>query len=239
MCYNYDIMQKKLDREFPDLTGTVHDPVELENNPFYNGFTYRKAPVIINDDKPRIQYYTWGLIPKWIKSIDDSKKIRTQTLNARSESVFEKPSFRNSISKKRCLIPASGFYEWRDFNGKKYPYYIYLKDRDLFSFAGIYENWTDRETGEIFNTYSMLTVAANPLMAKIHNSKERMPVILSKEDEQKWLNPNLTSEEITSLMKPYDETLMTAYTVQKDFNKIHREPDTLMPEHEYTELPRI
>ena len=145
MCYNYDIMQKKLDREFPDLTGTVHDPVELENNPFYNGFTFRKAPVIINDDKPRIQYYTWGLIPKWIKSIDESKKIRTQTLNARSESVFEKPSFRNSITKKRCLIPASGFYEWRDYNGKKYPYYIYLKDRDLFSFAGIYENRTDRD----------------------------------------------------------------------------------------------
>ena len=88
----------------------------------------------------------------WTKSLDDAKKIRTQTLNARSETVFEKPSFRASITKKRCLIPASGFYDWRDYNSKKYPYYIYLKDRELFSFAGIYESWTDRETGELINT---------------------------------------------------------------------------------------
>ena len=85
----------------------------------------------------------------------------------------------------------------------------------------------------------MLTVAANPLMAKIHNSKERMPVILRKEDEAKWLNPNLTKEEINALLKPYDETLMAAYTVQKDFNKIRHEDGKLLPELEYGELPGI
>jgi putative SOS response-associated peptidase YedK len=181
MCYNYDIMEKKLEREFPDLTGTLHDPAEWDNNPFHSAFTFRKGPVIIRGEGNELHYFNWGLIPMWTKSLEDAKKIRTQTLNARSETVFEKPSFRASISKKRCLIPASGFYDWRDYNSKKYPYYIYLKDRELFSFAGIYESWTDRETGELINTYSMLTVDANPMMAKIHNTKERMPVILAPE----------------------------------------------------------
>jgi putative SOS response-associated peptidase YedK len=136
MCYNYDIMQKKLDREFPDLTGTLYDPAEMDDrlnlqgfqnleglgrtlydpaemddNPFHSAFTFRKGPVIIRGEVNELHYYHWGLIHKWTKSLEDAKKIRTQTLNARSETVFEKPSFRASISKKRCLIPACGFYE--------------------------------------------------------------------------------------------------------------------------------
>ena len=111
MCYNYDIMQKKLDREFPDLTGTLYDPVEMDDNPFHSAFTFCKGPVIIRGVVNELHYYHWGLIPVWTKSLEDAKKIRTQTLNARSETVFEKPSFRASITKKRCLIPACGFYE--------------------------------------------------------------------------------------------------------------------------------
>ena len=107
------------------------------------------------------------------------------------------------------------------------------------SFAGIYESWTDRETGELFNTYSMLTVAANPMMAKIHNTKERMPVILAKADEERWLNPALAKEEIAALLKPYDETLMAAYTVQRDFNKIRHEEGQVLPVFEYSELPGL
>ena len=136
MCYNYDIMQKKLDREFPDLTGTLYDPAEMDDrlnlqgfqnleglgrtlydpaemddNPFHSAFTFRKGPVIIRGEVNELHYYHWGLIHKWTKSLEDAKKIRTQTLNARSETVFEKPSFRASITKKRCLIPACGFHE--------------------------------------------------------------------------------------------------------------------------------
>jgi hypothetical protein len=108
MCYNYDIMQKKLDREFPDLTGTLYDPAEMDDNPFHSAFTFRKGPVIIRGEVNELHYYHWGLIPMWTKSLEDAKKIRTQTLNARSETVFEKPSFRASITKKRCLIIRKG-----------------------------------------------------------------------------------------------------------------------------------
>jgi putative SOS response-associated peptidase YedK len=119
MCYNYDIMQKKLDREFPDLKSLTPDPsprekgmfAEMDDNPFHSAFTFRKGPVIIREEVNELHYYHWGLIPMWTKSLEDAKKIRTQTLNARSETVFEKPSFRASITKKRCLIPACGFYE--------------------------------------------------------------------------------------------------------------------------------
>ena len=111
MCYNYEIDDKQLGMEFPHLTGTIYDSTEWDNNPFYSAFTFRKAPVIINEDKKSIQHFKGARIPKWTKSIEDSKKIRTQTLNARSETVFEKPSFRSSITAKRCLIPAIGFYD--------------------------------------------------------------------------------------------------------------------------------
>lgn len=239
MCYNYEIDDKQLRMEFFDLTGTIHDPSEWDNNPFYSAFTFRKAPVIINEGERSIRYYNWGLIPSWSKSLEEAKLKRKGTLNARSETVFVKSSFRNPILKKRCLIPSIGFYEWREYNDKKYPYFIYLKDRKVFSFAGIYDNRIDKETGEITDTYSMLTVDANPMMAKIHNTQKRMPVILKKEDEERWLDPNLTKDEIAALLQPYDESLMAAYTIQKDFNKIRHSEGELLPAFEYSELPGI
>ena len=159
------------------------------NSDRFNGFTNPLTPIITNTQKNNIQLYSWGLIPSWAK--DES--FRKNTLNARIESLEEKPSYRNYI-KNRCLIVVDGFYEWKwlDPAGKdKLQYLITLPNEELFAFAGIYSSWTNKLTGEVINTYSMVTTEANELMAEIHNTKKRMPVILTKENEQDWLNPNV------------------------------------------------
>ena len=205
-----------------------------------NGFSFLKFPVITNHDPHKIQLFNWGLIPKWSKTKEDAMKFRINTLNARSETIFEKPSFR-SVSAKRCLIPSTGFYEWREYNKKKYPYFITLKDEPIFSMAGIFEDWVDRATGEVFNTFSIVTCPANPMMAIIHNAKLRMPVILTKENERIWIREQLPQSEIQDLMQPLNENLMTAHTISKLITS--RSEPTNVPQvqetYSYGELPEI
>ncbi len=167
-----------------------------------NGFEFPKTPVII-DEKPQIiTHYNWGLIPSWAKD----EEIQKYTLNAKIETVTEKPSFKNSVNK-RCLVIADGYFEWQwlDPKGKiKQKYEIGLPNKELFTFAGLYSQWVDKTTGEIKNTYTILTTEANPLMAEIHNNKKRMPVVLKREDETKWLE----HQSIQNFAFPYDVNLV-------------------------------
>ena len=159
---------------------------------YYNGFTFPKTPVITNKNSELIQVFNWGLIPVWAKD----KSIQSYTLNAKIETLKEKPSFKGSI-KNRCLILADGFIEWKwlDPKGKaKQKYLITLPSDELFAFAGLWSNWTDKSTGQIVNSYTIITTEANPFMAEIHNSKKRMPVILTKENENLWLVGNETDQ---------------------------------------------
>jgi putative SOS response-associated peptidase YedK len=167
-------------------------------------------PVIINDNEKVIDVFKWGLIPQWIKSKEEADKIRINTLNARSESIFEKPSFRTAIQTQRCLIPATGFYEWQHQGKSKIPYFIELADKSTFAFGGIFSNWINKETGEIIQTFSIITTDANPLMAEIHNSKKRMPLILEKENEDMWLQGALSKTDIMELLVPFNENKMSA-----------------------------
>ena len=150
-----------------------------------SGFSFPRTPVIANSNTEMIQLYTWGLIPSWAKN----KDIQKNTLNARIETVAEKPAFRNSV-KNRCLVLVDGFYEWKwlDEKGKaKQKYLISVPGEQPFALAGIWSAWVDRGTSEIMNTYSIVTTEANDLMAEIHNTKKRMPVILTPENEKGWL----------------------------------------------------
>ncbi len=185
--------------------------------PIYHGhaFGFMNWPVITNEKINIIQEYNWGLIPAWVTSNAEAQKIRTYTFNAQSETAFEKPSFRNSIKSKRCLIPSTGFFEWQTINSKKYPYFISLKEQEIFSMAGLWEEWKDIQTGKILSTFSILTTAANPMMEKIHNIKKRMPVILMPEYENDWLLQNLSKERTMSLCRPINDDLMRAYTISK------------------------
>lgn len=142
---------------------------------------------------------TGGLIPFWIKAKQEAEEIRKMTLNARADTIFEKPSFREPIIKKRCLIPSTGYFEWRHEGVKKIPYYIYLKDEKIFS---------------------IITTDTNSLTDYIHNAKHRMPAILSKEDEEKWLDPTLPKKEISSLLKPFEAERMDAFTIKKNHQKM-------------------
>lgn len=178
-----------------------------------SGFSFPQMPVVIRENENFIDTFAWGLIPSWIKTKEEADKIRSFTLNARAESIFEKPSFKNSVIHKRCLIPTTGFYEWQHLGKKKIPYFITLKNEELFAFGGIWEEWINKATGEISLTFSIITTEANPLMSEIHNSKKRMPFILPLENEFKWLNSNLNSNDIQTLMQPFDASLMIAQKI--------------------------
>ena len=145
---------------------------EYVNQYHVNGFNFKKLPVICSDNSHTIQGVHWGLIPFWVKDSKQAQDLRSKTLNAKSETAFDLPSFRGSISKKRCLVLADGFFEWMDEKKEKIPHFISLKEQRAFVMAGIYDSWLDKEICEIIKSFSILTCDANPLMAKIHNSKK-------------------------------------------------------------------
>jgi putative SOS response-associated peptidase YedK len=146
--------------------------------------------------------------------------------------MYDKPSFRDSINEgKRCLIPMSAFYEWKwlDAKGKeKIPHFIHVKGQKIFSVAGIYSSWKDPSTDNYLFTYSVLTTKANKLMTEIHNSKKRMPVVIPREYENDWLNPNLTKDDVLALCQPLDDNKLDAYTISKRITS--KKEDTNVPE---------
>ncbi|MFC1970723.1 SOS response-associated peptidase [Chloroflexota bacterium] len=227
MCYNISIITKMDDLE--KRFGARFTQPDLYK-PLYHvsGFSAPFLPVIPNEDIHAIELFQWGLVPFWTRDKRSANIIRFRTLNARAETVFEKPSFRHSIIKKRCLVLVDGFYEWHEDNNKKYPYYIRLSNHDAFALAGIWENWVNEVNGETRNTFSIITTRANSLMERIHNTRKRMPVILRHEDEQRWLASETDTEQIASLLSPYDDREMDAYTVSPLISR--RGENTNIPE---------
>lgn len=200
MCYYYSIGDLI---ELAKWYGAKYTQLTLfDSDNLMNGFSHPKMPVITSDFRETLSPMSWGLIPSWAKY--DINKLRKSTLNARAETIFEKPSFKKSIIGKRCLVPASYFVEWQHKGSEKFPYKISVKDVPFFSFGGIYDEWNDFSTGELIQSFSIITTEANPLMAEIHNSKKRMPLILSRENEKKWLS-SISRDEISSLLQPFPE----------------------------------
>ena len=165
------------------------------------------------DNAPTLHLARWGLIPSWAKSSHEAEEISNATLNARGETIFDKPSFFQSVRHSRCIIPVNGFYEWQHIGDKKQPYYVSLKDQEIFSLAVLYSVWADSTTGAKTETFSIITVEANPLMKEIHNTKFRMPLIIFPESEREWISPSSTSPQIRSLVLPYPDTTMQAWQI--------------------------
>ena len=209
---------------------------------YENGFDFKPSPVITTEKPREFQLMQWGLIPWWSKSAADAAQIRMRTLNCISEEMFEKSSFKDAAGDgRRCLVPCTGFFEWRWFKGGKikYPYFIHHRTEKVFSLAGLYSSWTDKSTGEIRDTYTVLTSRANPLLEKIHNSKKRMPVVLAREYEKDWLNPNLTKEDVLALCEPIDDHSLEAYTISKlitDRKTDNKDVAAVCAQFEYPEL---
>ncbi len=215
MCYT---IQKNLTREqLEKRFGSKFKP----NRPYSPGkrvsaFTFPDVPAICTPDNSFIEILTWGLIPFWVKNLDDAKTIRTKTINARAESLVEKPSFRHTIKQQRCLVLTDGFYEWQHIGKEKIPHFIQLREDIAMPMAGLYDSWTNKETGEILKTFTIVTTAANPLMEKIHNTKKRMPVILQGDAEKAWIDSALDSEQALKYLNQLDEKLMKAEVVDSD-----------------------
>ncbi|MBL0386806.1 SOS response-associated peptidase [Tumebacillus sp. ITR2] len=184
----------------------------VEEIPFDYQPRYNIAPgqmltaVIQHEGQKRLGQLKWGLVPFWAKDAS----IGYKTINAKSETVAEKPAFKNAFQRKRCLIPADGFYEWQKSASGKQPMRILLKDREIFTMAGLYDTWTSPE-GEKLHTCTILTTKPNPLVSEIH---DRMPVILRREDEGLWLDrEHFDSDLLHSLLTPYSEDEMFSYPV--------------------------
>ncbi len=226
MCYNLSINKKiaAIEKRFhavfqnPDIFSPVYH---------VSAFSLPMLPIITNRTPEKIELFHWGLIPFWVKDEDTAEKIRTRTFNARSDTIHEKPSYRTPVKKKRCLVITDGFYEWRAHEGRKYPYYIYKKEQDMFALAGIWDVWRNKKTGKETATFSVITTDANPLLSRIHNVKKRMPVILKAPDERRWLESGMSTEEINELLKPYDGEDLVAHPVSKLI--VQRGVDTNIP----------
>jgi putative SOS response-associated peptidase YedK len=182
--------------------------------PRYNIAPTQNIPVVLEANSERIiETLRWGLIPSWAK--DES--IGSKLINARSETLAEKPSFKNAFRSHRCIIPASGFFEWqKSAKGAKQPFYFYLKDKDVFGFAGLYEEWLDRDSGEQIETFTIITTEANEVLKSVH---DRMPVILKPKDYDQWLDAKeKDTNKLQKLLVSYPAKEIDSYKVSKDVN---------------------
>ncbi len=174
----------------------------------YNCAPSQELAIISNQNPRELQFFRWGLIPFWAKD----PLIGNKLINSKAETIAEKPSFKNAFQRRRCLVPADGFYEWKK-NTTKTPYRIVLTNGAPFAMAGIWEKWVSADR-EIIHSFSIITTEPNGLMAPIHN---RMPVILLPENEKMWLN-NTNETTLQELLKPYPAEMMKAFPVSKLVN---------------------
>jgi len=185
MCYY--VSNQLTRKEMKDAFGVTYEGPDYQGSEFTNGFSFPQTPVILDDNRTEAVLGDWGLVPAWAKD----RTLQKSTLNARIETLTEKPSFKDSVSH-RCLVLVKGFYEWKqlDAQGKrKEKYYIRLDNGEKpFALGGIYNFWTDPQTNEMLTSFSIVTSGANELMSEIHNTKDRMPLVLAKDAENAWLS---------------------------------------------------
>jgi putative SOS response-associated peptidase YedK len=211
MCYDISFATKYelITQYIPDLVVDPQIGFHYDMNLHAQAQAFRKYPVIISEDGViKLLPMEWGVIADYMNTPEKIKKMRNSMCNARSEKIIEdKKSIWHRMRKKRCLIPVTGIFEHREVKGfkNKIPYHVKLKDRQMFCIPGLYHypNKADVETGEVTGTFTLITRAANSVMAQIHNSGDqafRMPLFLPKELEMKWLQPNLTDEELKEML---------------------------------------
>ena len=200
--------------------GAVFDDAEAYTPYFHvNGFVHPELPIITGERPNAIEMMQWGLVPRWTRDTASADDIRSKTLNARAETLFEKPSFRYAATKRRALLPVNGFLEWRHDGSVKQPYLVRDGDGRLLTLGCVWDEWTDRGTGDIRRTFSIVTTEANALLSWVHNAKQRMPVIVPPSARRAWLS-DVDRDEIMRLMRPLDEGLIEAVPLDRAVSKI-------------------
>jgi putative SOS response-associated peptidase YedK len=231
MCFsvNVNLVKEELENRFG---ATFLDPDKYSPSYYYHAFSLPKLPAICSGTTNSIRLLRWGLIPYWVKNKNEANEIQFKTFNARAESLDSKPSFSVPYTTKRCIIPVKGFFEWQHMSEKKIPWYIYHHKNEIISIAGLWDEWTMNDTGEVFSTFSIVTTEANELMAEIHNSAKRMPVVLDLQSEKQWLDLSLSKEDVETILKPCHEDFLKAHTISaliNDKSKNKNTPDLLKP----------
>ena len=213
MCGRYTA---KWDKQTFQETFNVQPPL-FES---YNLAPTQYAPVVWQPQGTReVLNARWGMIPRWV---DKPADFKANMFNARAETLLEKASFKRPFKSQRCLVPASGFYEWKKVGGDKQPFYIHAEDDAPIAFAGLYDYW-QKDDEEIYS-YTIITTAPNALMKNLHN---RMPVILAPEHFETWLDEEADTAELESLLKPYEGEL-EAYEVDKRVGKVRENDEGLI-----------
>lgn len=201
----------------------------LSPRPMQSGFEYSDWPIIIWStalQQPEMIRGHWEFLAPWLRTMEEVKSGREKytTLNAVGEQMLGSRLYREAALHRRCLVPSSGFFEWRHWKpegAKKdlaIPYFVHLPGKPLIWMAGIWQNWTDLQTGEHLAGFAIVTTAANGLMAQVHNKKKRMPLILPDEQAWHWLNPDIKEKEIQAIAQfQLPDQMMKAFPIVKDF----------------------
>jgi putative SOS response-associated peptidase YedK len=231
MCFsvNVNLIKEEIENRYG---ATLIDPDKYRPSYYYNAFSLPVIPAICSGTSDSIRLLKWGLIPSWVRTMDEANTIRFKTFNARSETVDKKPSFSSALRSKRCIIPVKGFFEWQHIGNEKIPWYIYHSENEIISIAGLYDEWIWNSTGEVLSTFSIITTDANVMMAEIHNSAKRMPVILDKSTENIWINLATQIPDALGLLKPCSPEILKAHTISPLVNDITSDrntPDVIRP----------
>ncbi len=207
MCYSSSLTSKNIDLS---KKYKKEIPSEIAEEPLFhaNGFSFPEWRVIT--DSPEIQVMNWGLIPSWFKG-EKISDIAAKTLNARSETILEKPSFKNLIGRNHCIIPSNGFFEYQKVGKENVPFFVYPAKDTFFSMPGVFDTWQDLKTGKIHRTYSIITCPANEFMSEIHNTKKRSPVMLRDDQLESWLTAKPNG--IADLLQPSPNEIFAAHKV--------------------------
>lgn len=229
MCYETSQLAEKIYREALRVGAPAEEinrlklkweKLKAEHGNYYHasGFLHPKLALLTSrQEQIDIKLCVWGLIPNWTKDQSFAHQIWNRTINARGETIFNKPSFKLASQKDRCILPLDGFFEHHHKNGKTYPYFIRSTNKKRMLLGAIKDSWIDKSTGEIIDSFSIVTTPGNELLSSIHNNPKldgpRMPFILNESDTNKWLNG--TVEEAKKLIKSNTSIDLEAYTVQK------------------------
>ncbi len=230
MCYDIkasleaQLMRARRKGDEEAVKEIIEKLAPLSDLPIYHasGFQHPKLLIYPEDHPDEPLVAIWGLVPHWVKDRVQLKKYWNNTLNARGETIFEKPSFREAARSHRCILYVDGFYEHHHYKGKTYPFFVHKKDQTPMALAGLSSEWLDEETGELINTFSIVTTEGNSLLSKIHNNPKlkgpRMPLILPTKLEERWLEPiqdELDIKALQELIQSYPDDELDAFTVSK------------------------
>ncbi|MDD1657065.1 MAG: SOS response-associated peptidase [Methanomicrobiales archaeon] len=207
-----------------DLFDRFHVPERVPLPlPLFNVAPSQEVPVVIREGGNRITLMRWGLVPSWTKDLQTARK----PINARAETLSERPTFREPLLYRRCLVPATGFYEWKKEGGARAPYHIRLKGGALFAIAGLSDRWR-AASGEELRTFTMITTEPNCTVSPLH---DRMPAILREADEERWLQSGpLEPTTLAGILAPYPDGMLEAYRVSLKVNSPSYDgPDLVVP----------